>query len=174
MSQPTLFLMLGYPGSGKTTVSKHINSISGAVHLWADHERRLKFKTPNYGHQENIRLYDELNHKAKTLLLEGRSVIFDTNFSFYKDRKHLRKIAKDCGARSILIWVKTAESISKNRATKDAHKQETRVLGNMPEESFHRIANNLETPKESEEYVELDGTKITEDYVKEKLKMLIS
>lgn len=161
--------MLGYPGSGKTTASKIISKLTGATHLWADHERRLKFKNPTYGHQENIRLYDELNHKTKTLLENNTSVIFDTTFNYYKDRQHLRKIAKDCGAKTILIWVKTPEEIAKLRATKDAHKQDSRVLGNLSDETFKRLKENLEAPKKNEDYIELDGTKISEKYIEKML-----
>ncbi len=173
MSQPTLYLMLGYPGSGKTTASKAIAKVAHAVHLWADHERRLKFKAPTYGHQENLRLYDDLNHKTKVLLTEGKSVVFDTNFNFYKDRQHLRKIAKDCGAETKLIWVKTDKKIAKQRATEDAHLQETRVLGNMPPEEFDRMSGNMEKPRGGEKYIELDGTKITKSYVADKLDIVV-
>ena len=75
--------MLGYPGAGKTTAAKVIHSLTGATHLWADHERRKLFATPNYSHAENIELYDKLNKTAAELLQQGKSVIFDTNFNFF-------------------------------------------------------------------------------------------
>src|SRR5262245_4051522 len=94
MNGPTLYLMLGYPGSGKTTTAKVIHALNGAVHLWADHIRRERFGTPSYTHKENLDLYNHMNELTGELLAAGNSVIFDTNFNFYKDREHLRDIAE--------------------------------------------------------------------------------
>lgn len=165
MQPPILYLMLGYPGSGKTTTAKTIHELTGAVHLWADHERRKMFKKPAFSHQENLSLYSELNQRAEELLAEGKSVIFDTNFNFYKDRQKLRNIAASAGAESRLIWVRTPKELAKERATTDAHKQQTRVLGDMPPEQFERMAKNLQPPAPDEAYIEVDGTRVTPEYI---------
>lgn len=172
MQQPTLFLLLGFPGAGKTTVSKMIEAQTGAVHLWADHERRKRFGKPTHTHEENLKLYGELNQVTASLLAEGKSVIFDTNFNFYKDREHLRQIAAANGAQTILIWVRTPKELARERATKDAHLQHTRVLGNMPVEHFERISDNLEPPHEGERVVEFDGTHVTSAMVTDMLAQL--
>lgn len=169
MDRPTLYLMLGYPGSGKTTVAKTIHQLTGAVHLWADHERWRKFGEPTYSHAENLELYDGLNQKTAQLLKEGSSVIYDTNFNFYKDRDHLRAIAQEHQARCLVIWVTTSLATAKKRATQDAHTQGTRVLGNMPVDHFVRLTHNLQPPRSDEHYIELDGTKITPRYVADQL-----
>jgi predicted kinase len=164
--------MLGFPGSGKTTVSKIIHEQTGAVHLWADHERRKRFGKPTHSHPENLKLYAELNHVADTLLGEGKSVIFDTNFNFYKDREHLRSIAAKHGAKTVVIWMRTPKELARERATKDAHMQHTRVLGDMPVEHFERIAGNLQPPREGEHVVEFDGSNLTRNTVIEAIKDL--
>ena len=135
--------MLGYPGAGKTTTAKIIHKLTGATHLWADHERRKLFRSPSYSHQENVKLYAQLNQKTAQLLSRGDSVIFDTNFNFYKDRQKLRLLAADHGAKTILLWVTTPKDIARARATNNAHSQATRLLGNMPIEAFERMSSNL-------------------------------
>jgi len=167
---PTLYLLLGYPGSGKTTASKVIHELTGAVHLWADHIRRERFGTPTYSHKENIALYKHLNELTAELLAAENSVIFDTNFNFYKDRERLRRVAAAHDAKAILIWVRVPKHVAKERATKNAHTQETRVLGDMPVGEFERMSRNLQPPVKGEPYIELDGTRITHAYVQEKLK----
>lgn len=164
--QTTLYLMLGYPGAGKTTTAKAIHELTGAIHLWADHVRRETFKEPTYTHDENIKLYDYLNKVTEQLLESGQSVIFDTNFSFYQDRQKLRQIATKHKAETKVIWVKTAKDIAKGRATTDAHTQHTRVLGNMSESTFERMSNNLEPPRDNENFIEVDGTKVSPEYIK--------
>jgi predicted kinase len=161
--------MLGYPGSGKTTTSKVIHEVTGAVHLWADAVRREQIGEPTYSHEENLKLYEYLNSVADQLLGAGQSVIFDTNFNFYKDREHLRHIAQKHGADAVVIWVTTSKELAKERATQDAHVQDTRVLGNMPTETFERMSHNLEEPHEDEAVVEVDGTKVTPAYIKDLL-----
>jgi predicted kinase len=161
--------MVGYPGSGKTTTSKIIHELTGAEHLWADRERKRMFGEPAYTHQENIELYEELNNRTDELLRAGKSVIFDTNFNFYKDREHLRRIAARNGATAFVIWVKAPKDIARERATKDANRQQTRVLGDMPVEQFERMARNLQEPRPDEHAVHIDGTRITTSYIADML-----
>lgn len=170
--QQTLYLMLGYPGAGKTTASKIIHKLTGAEHIWADHERRQMFESPQHNHDENLQLYAELNKKAKQLLHEGKSVIYDTNFNFYKDRKNLRIIAAKEGARTVVVWITTDKDIARDRAT--AHSLEGehhRVLGNMPVERFDRMAGNLQQPEPGEHVVQLNGVDLSEETVARALEL---
>lgn len=166
----TLYLMLGFPGAGKTTTAKIIHELTGAVHLWADKVRRERFKKPIHTHKENLELYSHLNEVTAELLRAGNSVVFDTNFNFYKDRQHLSQIAADHGANSIIVWVKTPTERARRRATIDAHKQHTRILGNMSHSRWERISKNLQPPRPDEEVIEVDGTKVTNDYIASILK----
>lgn len=76
MKSPVLYLMLGYPGAGKTTTAKTIHELTGAVHLWADKIRNERYPHPTHSHKENIELYDYLNELTAELLATGQSVIF--------------------------------------------------------------------------------------------------
>lgn len=121
MSKPTLYLMLGYPGAGKTTVSKIIHELTGATHLWADKIRNERFAHPTHSHQENLDLYGYLNELTAELLATGQDVIFDTAFNFKKDREHLVDIARQHGAETKLIWVQTPKKVAQERATHPGH-----------------------------------------------------
>jgi predicted kinase len=168
MHTPTLFLMVGYPGSGKTTASRHIAELTGAVHLWADHERNKRFSPVTHNHAENLELYAQLNKETRELLHEGKSVVFDTNFNFYKDRKKLRVLAAKEGARTIVIWIVTPKELARERATE--HETDTRVWGGMPLAHFERIAGNLQEPDAAEKAIRLDGTHITREHIEQMLR----
>jgi len=170
MSQPTLYLMVGYPGAGKTTVAKIIHDLTGAVHLWADQERNQRFPNPTHNHEENIALYRQLNAETKELLHDGQSVVFDTNFNFYKDRKKLRVLAAKEGAQTVVIWITTSKELARDRATVRAQGQHTRIWGNMPVDRFERISANLQPPEPGEKTITLDGANITAEAVATALK----
>lgn len=161
-----MYLMLGYPGAGKTTTARVISELTGAVHLWADAERHRRYGTPTYTHEENLELYDQLNDSASQLLEEGRSVVFDTAFNFYKDRQHLGAIAARNGAHTVVVWVTTPREIARERAVEDGTLQDTRILGTMPEDDFERISSHLEEPRPDEQVIRVDGTRISKEYIR--------
>ncbi len=160
-----LYLMVGYPGAGKTTAAQMLHDLTGAEHLWADHIRKEQFQEPTYSQQESNQLYDAMNQQTEELLKQGKSVIFDTNFNFYKDRQKLRQIATDAGAQTVLIWVQAPRPVAKQRATTNAHQQDSRVLGNMTEQDFERLSNHLEEPRPDEQAIVLDGTNLTKEQI---------
>jgi predicted kinase len=169
MDKRTLYLFVGYPGTGKTTVAKIIHETTGAVHLWADQVRQQVFGKPTLSAEQTAELYAKLNDMTAQLLDEGKSVIFDTNFNFYNDRESLRALANQHSADMKLIWMTTPKDLARTRAVEDTMPQDTRIWGSMALGDFERISNNLQPPKVEEQAIELDGTNIDADVVKQKL-----
>lgn len=167
--QPTLYLMLGYPGAGKTATAKVLRKLTGAQHIWADHERRKKLDPPSYSESENEALYQSLNKQAIDLLSSGTSVVYDTAFNHYSDRQKLRTLAKQAGATTKLLWLQVPKETARVRAVEAKEPSHNRRLGNMSHEDFERLSTKLELPHDDEEPVCLDGTKITAEYVAYKL-----
>ena len=160
MKKPVLYLFVGYPGAGKTTAAQLIQEKSGAVHLWADRERIKLFHEPTHSREESLQLYDQLNEAAEYLLAQGKSVIYDTNFNFYKDRQHLRMLATQHNADAVVIWLTTPRALSKQRAVEKSHGEATRLFGNMSATDFERIAGNLQPPTKYEKVIKIDGTNL--------------
>ncbi len=169
VKQPTLYLMLGYPGAGKSTTAQAIHNVTGATHVWADKERNQRYPNPTHSHKENLELYAYLNQRTDDLLAGGDSVIFDTGFNFLKDREHLRSIATKHDATVVLIWVKTEREIAYDRATQASHAARNTYPLPMQPDRFERISNDFEPPTIDEPYLALDGTKITDQYVAKQL-----
>ncbi|HSW37074.1 MAG TPA: AAA family ATPase [Candidatus Saccharimonadales bacterium] len=169
MNRPKLYLFVGYPGAGKTTVAKIIHELTGATHLWADKIRRERLGPPNYTHKENTELYNHLNELTGELLRAGNSVIFDTNFKFYKDREHLRQIASEHGADTVVVWLTTPKEEARHRATEPHHQKDTRLHGHMSPEDFERLSSGLEAPRPEEQAIRIDGTDINAEDIKQRL-----
>lgn len=173
MSKPTLYLMLGYPGAGKTTTAKVISILARAELIWEDEMRKELFPGLTFSGKENLDLHNHLNNLTAKLLKQGKSVVYDTSFNRFKDRARMYEIALNANADTRLVWIKTDRKTAHKRATQNASAQPTRplakVLGDMDDSTFHRLADKLEPPYENESYITFDGTKITSDYVKETL-----
>jgi predicted kinase len=161
--------MMGYPGAGKTTTARIISELTGAVHIWTDHERKKLFGHPTHSEHESSELYRRLNAYTDTLLNEGKSVIFDTSFNHFRDRSYMRTLAERHGARVVIIWVQTPKELAKSRALSFDHARNNQYHTVMSPQEFGRIADNLELPATSEAPIALDGTRITKEYVRQEL-----
>lgn len=169
MNAPRLYLFVGVPGAGKTTVANVIHKTTGAVHLWADRERQAMFDDVTHSKTESEELYTRLNGRTAALLAEGKSVIFDTNFNYRKDRDYLREIAKKHQAETIIIWMKTPLDVARERALHDDHRTQNGYENTMSPAEFDRLTDHLEPPDDNENFITIDGSHIDVDAVKRQL-----
>lgn len=169
MTKARLYLFVGFPGAGKTTVANLIADCSGAVHLWADQERQAMFETVTHSKQESDELYDKLNQRADELLAAGKSVVFDTNFNYLKDRQYLCSIAAKNNAEVTVIWMQTPIEIARDRALHEHHRDRNGYDQTMTAEEFERLTNHVEPPSDNENFITIDGTDIDTEAVKRQL-----
>ncbi len=167
--KPTLYLMMGLPGAGKTTIAKIIEKLTGAVRLSSDEARVMLWSEPNFSEQEHQALYEYLDDQTKHLLQAGKSVIYDANLNRYEHRQEKYELANLLDVDVMLCWVKTPRELAKQRRIDDVTHHHLVTKHEDPAIMFERISHILEEPGANEPYVELEGTKITEDYIKRTL-----
>jgi predicted kinase len=170
MPKPRLYLFIGYPGAGKTTVAKTIAEQTGAVHLWADAERHKLFGEPTHSLDESNQLYGHLNDEAERLLAAGQSVVFDTNFNFQADRQKLREIAARHGADTLVIWLTTPAEVARGRAVGE-HVMRNGYDVSMTAEQFDKIVAKLEPPTKDEKIIKISDPKLDKQALAELLQM---
>ena len=159
MSKPVLYLMVGYPGAGKTSLARIISEATGAIHIWSDKERHEMFPNPTHSQQESHQLYEALNKRTSQLLAAGNSVVFDTNFNFYSDRQKLREIAANNNAECRVVWLSTPEEVSRSRAVRTPQIRNG-YHTDMSDEQFDQIISKLEAPQDNENFIKLDAANL--------------
>lgn len=169
MQQPTLYLMFGYPGAGKTTAAKIIHEVTGATHLSSDQTRFEMFPSPDFSQTEHAKLYEALDSQTELLLTQGKSVVYDANLNRLQHREDKYDICRKVNAKPVLLWVKTPLEEAKERAS-HLSRQHLWPPNETADQLFDRIAGVIEEPAANEPYVALNGTKLDAEHIKQELK----
>lgn len=169
MSQQILYLMLGYPGSGKTTTANIIQHLTGAVHLSSDTLRLELFPQPSYSQAEHDAVYKELDKRAEELLQNGKNVIYDANLNRYVHRVEKYALCQRTGARPLLVWIRVPRDTARSRAVLRGHRHLV-PKDETFESMFDRVANAIEQPQAHEKVITLDGNVLNEKTIAEALK----
>lgn len=166
--KPTLHLLMGLPGAGKTTLAKILQKLTKSARLSSDDHRLIIYPEPSFSQKEHDDLYALIDHSAEHLLQAGHSVIYDANLNRYSHRKEKYDLADKYNANVVLWWVRTPKELAKKRRVSE---QDKNLIpeGETPERMFDRIAEIMEEPGKDEKYIEVDGTNITKDEISEKL-----
>ena len=112
--RPSLFLVAGLMGTGKSTVAQDLARRQNATYISSDVTRKSlegiaptehryeSFREGIYAPGMSRRTYDAMLAQAREHLATGRSVVLDATFRQSQDRRMARDLARDTGAQ---MWV---------------------------------------------------------------------
>jgi len=103
-SRPTLYLVCGLPGAGKTTRAIAIAEATSAVRLCPD-EWLLALEISLVDYPTRFRLQDHMLLHGETLLRAGASVVVEFGSWSRLERDTIRQIAEHTGAATELHFV---------------------------------------------------------------------
>ncbi|MES2971254.1 MAG: ATP-binding protein [Patescibacteria group bacterium] len=164
-----LYLLMGYPGAGKTTAAQAIREVTGAEHVSSDAMRIKMFPQPTFSQTEHDQLYRHIDREVEHLLKAGKDVIYDANLNRHRHRQEKYAICERTGTKAVLIWVQAPKELAKSRAVNQSRAHLV-PQDESPAAMFNRIARLIEEPHPTESYISMDGTQISPEYVSAKLK----
>lgn len=96
-----LHVMMGVPGSGKSTVADKLVQEHNAIRVSPDEIRRMLTGDPS-NQERNAEVFDHAHRMTKSNLAQGNHVVFDATNVQAKARRGLLDIANGVGAKKHL------------------------------------------------------------------------
>ena len=168
--KPTLHLLIGLPGSGKTTLAKILQELTDAVRVSSDDYRLLLFPKPKFTQKEHDNLYAMIDHNVEHLLQAEHDVVYDANLNRRVHRDEKYALANKYDANVKLWWVQARQELSKKRRVEESDHHVFVPTDETPAEMHDRISDLFEAPGSDESYAVVDGQNITKEDVAKLLK----
>jgi len=112
---PTLVVVSGLPGTGKSYFSARLAEKLDFLVLESDALRKVLFFPPAYTAEESSHLFRVIHELIRQLLLRGIPLILDATNLSERHRESLYSIAEHTGAQLILIEVKAPPELVHSR-----------------------------------------------------------
>jgi predicted kinase len=113
--QPSLVVLSGLPGAGKSHFQRELRRRTGALALESDAWRKRLFGRPTYSNVESATVFCRIRAVAARRLSQGQSVIIDaTNLTEWERRSYYR-IARRSGAKLLVVRLIAPEAVVLDR-----------------------------------------------------------
>lgn len=158
LNHPTLFLLYGFPGAGKTYFARQLCDELHAAHLQDDRIRNELFEQPRYDQQENDIVSRLMEYMAEEFLQAGLSVVLDVNAARANQRRKLRQLAARCKSHTVLVWFQLeTESAFARVAKRDRRKADDKYTVPLKREAFEALIAGMQNPSSAEDYMVVSG-----------------
>ncbi len=158
LSQPTIFILYGFPGSGKTFFARQLCEELQAAHLQGDRVRFELFDQPRYDRRENEIVRHLMDYMTEEFIQAGVSVVYDANAIRASQRKSMRELALKNKAKSVLVWFQTdLESAYERVSGRDRRKADDKYTAELNRTQFDSITQGMQNPTRTESYIVISG-----------------
>ena len=146
MNELTAYLLIGAPGSGKSTWGKEfVQKNSSVVRLCPD-EFRAKFGTDEADQSVSAQAFSATRSGMRSALLNGKSVLIDATNMYRKTRKDFIDIAKAYDAKTVAVVFECDKTTLLARNAKRGAEGGRKV----PEDIIDKMLSKYQRPDESE------------------------
>ncbi|HEY5268523.1 MAG TPA: AAA family ATPase, partial [Candidatus Saccharimonadales bacterium] len=158
ITKPTIFLMYGYPGSGKSYFGRQFADDTMSAYINDDTLRHEFIENPTYKKQENDTIEHLSIYMLNNFLRPGVSVVYDCDNDLISDRKLISTIANQHKAQLIIVWLQIDVESSFNRVNnRDARKIDDKYAEKLDRTSFESKIAKMQNPSDRENYVVISG-----------------
>lgn len=118
---PSLVILIGLPGSGKSHFARQLLKRYPAAILDSDALRGVLYESPQHTARENARLFPAIHVLTRRLLERGVPVVLDATNLKEANRKPLYRLAEEAGARLVIVRLRAPFAVMRARlAQRDA------------------------------------------------------
>lgn len=158
LTKPTLILLYGFPGAGKTFLARQLCEDLHAAHVQADRIRYELFEEPRYDDQENEIVDHLMRYMTEEFLAAGMSVVYDMNSARLSQRRSLRDMARKSKSEPFLIWLQIdVESSFMRAAKRDRRKADDRYAMSIDQANFEEQLRQMQNPTNVEDFIVISG-----------------
>ncbi|MCP4357858.1 MAG: ATP-binding protein [Chloroflexi bacterium] len=111
----SLLLMVGLPGTGKSSVVENLQKRLPCVVVSTDNIRLLMRNKPTYTAAEMMLVYEVCYSIIEARLKQGQRVIFDASNYLSARREYLKKLGHRAGAPVAICYVQASQDIIRDR-----------------------------------------------------------
>lgn len=111
VAEPTLIIVSGLPGTGKSYFSKRLAERVRFLVLESDALRKSLFSPPSYSSRESAQLFRTIHRLLRDLLNKGIPVILDATNLSERFREQLYSIAEQLNTRLVLVRVEAPPEV---------------------------------------------------------------
>lgn len=108
--KPIFIMMIGLPGSGKSTIAKELAEIGNAK-IFSSDEYRAKLLGDENDQSKNELVFNTIHRDLMFHLMQGNNCIFDATNVTMKDRKRALEVVKNIAVNKIAYFVNTPYQI---------------------------------------------------------------
>lgn len=167
-----LVLVIGLPGSGKSTVARALASELKAKILRTDEIRKTMVQSPTYGEREKEIVYDAMLSAAGQLLENGENVILDATFYKEELRGRAKNLAEKLKKKFFVIECRAHEEVIRKRMEK--RKKSIKSLSDADFEVYKKLKEKFEPiKKNADEHVAIDTSYLNKNEIREILRKAI-
>lgn len=153
--KPTVYLICGFIGAGKTTFAKKLEEKTGAVRITKD-----EWSIRLIGNDSTIKGYSEWDSKiiglsrnfAFYLAGRGIDVIMDEGFWAKEERNEMKRKVDAIGAKAAMYYVETPIETIRERVL-GRNKNLTKESFKISREMFDNYLKYWQPPSEDEDYI---------------------
>lgn len=174
-SSPSLIVMIGLPGVGKTHFACQLAQRINAYHLRSDIIRKELMNISlsehhNTGYGKGIytgnisaRTYDEMYNRARIYLAQGKNCILDATFSLVRGRKAAAKVAKEFKVQFLMVYCHSPDKIVFKRMAKRERKFD---FSDANPKVYKAMKKNFDPVPRTKDVIRVDTSKPLKPFLK--------